>query len=96
MIGPDDGSARVEELSRVIRDRFAMEPKVVALSAEGRITALVVSVVPLVLAGFLHLTTPSYYGEVADDPLFKPLLVVGMLLTVVNAVALRRLVRFHI
>jgi tight adherence protein B len=86
----------LETLSRVIRDRFAMEPKVVALSAEGRITALVVSVVPLFLAGFLHLTTPSYYGEVADDPLFKPLLVVGMLLTVVNAVALRRLVRFHI
>jgi tight adherence protein B len=86
----------LETLSRVIRDRFAMERKVVALSAEGRITALVVSVVPLFLAGFLHLTTPSYYGEVADDRLFKPLLVVGMLLTVVNAVALRRLVRFHI
>lgn len=86
----------LESLARVIRDRFAMERKIKALSAEGRITAIVVSIVPIALALFLHLTTPSYYADVADDPLFLPLLGVGLLLTVANAIALRRQVRFHI
>ncbi|MGH1480656.1 MAG: type II secretion system F family protein [Geminicoccales bacterium] len=86
----------LESLARVIRDRFAMERKIKALSAEGKITAIVVSLVPIALAAFLHLTTPSYYADVADDPLFFPLLGLGILLTLANAIALRHQVRFHV
>ncbi len=86
----------LESLASVIRDRFAMDRKIKALSAEGRITARVVSLVPIALAAFLHLTTPSYYAEVADDPLFMPLIGIGILLTVANALALRQQVKFHI
>jgi len=86
----------LESLARVVRDRFAMERKIKALSAEGRITAIVVSIVPIALAGFLHLTTPSYYADVADDPLFLPLLGLGILLTLANALALRHQVKFHV
>jgi len=84
----------LESLGSVIRDRFAMERKIKALSAEGRITAIVVSSVPVGLAGFLHLSTPSYYADVARDPLFAPLLGLGLLLAVINALALRRQVKF--
>ncbi len=84
----------LESLGRVIRDRFAMERKIKALSAEGRITAIVVSSVPIALAGFLHLSTPSYYADVAEDPLFIPLLGLGFFLTLINAIALRRQVKF--
>ena len=84
----------LESLSSVIRDRFAMERKIRALSAEGRITAVVVSAVPVGLAGFLHLSTPSYYADVAGDPLFGPLLGLGLLLALINAVALHRQVKF--
>lgn len=84
----------LESLGSVIRDRFAMERKIKALSAEGRITATVVSIVPVALAAFLHLSTPSYYADVADDPLFAPLLALGLLLTLANAIALRRQVKF--
>ena len=86
----------LESLARVIRDRFAMERKIKALTAEGRITALVVSIMPIALAGFLHLTTPSYYADVAGDPLFLPLIGIGILLTLANALALRYQVRFHV
>ena len=85
----------LESLAAVIRDRFAMERKIRALSAEGKITAMVVSLVPLAIAAFLHLTTPSYYADVADDPLFYPLLGIGFFLTGANALALRRQVKFQ-
>lgn len=84
----------LESLGRVIRDRFAMERKIRALSAEGRITAIVVSSVPVLLSAFLHLSTPTYYSDVAHDPLFAPLLGLGALLTLANAIALRRQVKF--
>ena len=85
----------LEALAGVIRERFAMLRKIKALSAEGRLTAMIVSVVPLVIYVSLNLISPTYYGDVADDPLYTPFLAVGIVLTVLNAIVLRRLVRFH-
>ena len=94
--GTGGNLARVlEALSQVIRNRFAMQRKIKALSAEGRITAVIVSSVPPLIFAALNLLSPTYYGDVADDPLYMPFLVAGAVLTVINALVLRRLVRFH-
>jgi tight adherence protein B len=94
--GTGGNLARVlEALAQVIRNRFAMMRKIKALSAEGRITAVIVSAVPFVIFLALNLLSPTYYGDVADDPLYMPFLATGAVLTIVNAVVLRRLVRFH-
>jgi tight adherence protein B len=85
----------LEALAQVIRERFAMLRKIRALSAEGRLTAIIVSIVPLVIFASLNVLSPTFYGDVADDPLYMPFLATGAVLTAVNAVVLRRLVRFH-
>jgi tight adherence protein B len=85
----------LEALAQVIRERFAMMRKIRALSAEGRLTAIIVSIVPLVIFASLNAISPTYYGDVADDPLYMPLLATGVVLTVLNVIVLRRLVRFH-
>jgi tight adherence protein B len=86
----------LEALAKVIRERFAMQRKISALSAEGRLTAIIVSIVPLVIFVGLNALSPTYYGDVADDPLYTPFLATGAVLTVVNAIVLRRRVRFHL
>jgi tight adherence protein B len=85
----------LEALAQVIRERFAMLRKIRALSAEGRLTAIIVSIVPLVIFASLNAISPTFYGDVADDPLYVPFLATGAVLTVANAIVLRRLVRFH-
>ena len=84
----------LEALAQAIRDRFAMLRKIRAL-AEGRLTGIIVSIVPLVIFASLNAISPTYYGDVADDPLYTPFLATGVVLTVMNAIVLRRLVRFH-
>jgi len=85
----------LEALAQVIRERFAMLRKIRALSAEGRLTAIIVSIVPLVIFASLNAISPTFYGDVADDPLYMPFLATGAVLTALNAIVLRRLVRFH-
>jgi len=85
----------LEALAQVIRERFAMLRKIRALSAEGRLTAIIVSIVPLVIFASLNAISPTFYGDVANDPLYVPFLATGAVLTVLNAIVLRRLVRFH-
>jgi tight adherence protein B len=94
--GTGGNLARVlEALAQVIRNRFAMMRKIKALSAEGRLTAMIVSAVPFLIYFALNALSPAYYGDVADDPLYAPFLATGAVLTTINALILRRLVRFH-
>src|SRR3546814_582863 len=59
-------------LSHVIRERARMFLKVRALSSEGRISALVLCILPFAASGFIYIGNPSYYTKVVDDPLFMP------------------------
>jgi tight adherence protein B len=94
--GTGGNLARVlEALAQAIRNRFAMMRKIKALSAEGRLTAMIVSAVPFLIYFALNALSPAYYGDVADDPLYMPFLATGAVLTTINALILRRLVRFH-
>ena len=62
----------LENLSKVIRERHSMFMKVRALSSEGRMTALMLTVLPIFSFTMLFLLTPSFFLDVADDPWFVP------------------------
>ncbi|HEY0837332.1 MAG TPA: type II secretion system F family protein [Azospirillum sp.] len=57
-------------LSRIIRARAGMLRKVSALSAEGRLSALMLTVLPFLVGGGIVALSPDYFGQVQDDPLF--------------------------
>ncbi|MEM7720018.1 MAG: type II secretion system F family protein [Pseudomonadota bacterium] len=79
-------------LAKVIRERLTMRRKVMAVSAEGRLSAAILSVVPVIIFVGLNTMSPSYYGDIADEPLAKPLVFAVIGLVILNAVILRRLV----
>ena len=62
----------LENLSGVIRDRAGMMMKVRALSSEGRMTALILTLLPVGSFTGVFLLNPSFYLDVADDPAFIP------------------------
>jgi tight adherence protein B len=81
-------------LGRVLRERATMRRNIQAVSAEGRMSAIVLSAFPLFLAGAIQLTSPDYFGEVAGDPMFPTLLGFIAFMMVANMVIMRRLVNF--
>lgn len=62
----------LENLSGVIRERASMLMKVRALSSEGRMTALILTALPILAFLALFLANPAFYFDVADDPAFLP------------------------
>jgi tight adherence protein B len=83
-------------LSRVIRERSTMRAKIHALSAEGRFSAALLTVMPFILIGVINLVRPTYYSAVTDDPAFWPILGVGFALMVLGALVMYRLVNFRV
>lgn len=59
-------------LSKVLRERRKLRMKIRSLSAEGRISAIMISCFPLIMFGILALIAPSYYGDVWGNPLVVP------------------------
>ncbi|MCZ6587190.1 MAG: type II secretion system F family protein [Alphaproteobacteria bacterium] len=82
-------------LSRVIRDRFRMFQKIKALSAEGRLSAWVISVLPFFVAGIIHVINPSYFGAYLNDPVFHKLIAAGLFGIMLGAFTMFKMVNFR-
>jgi tight adherence protein B len=89
-------AAVVDAISKTIRNRISMRRKIRAISSEGRTTAWFLSALPFVMFGFTSYLSPGYYAGVMDDPLFKPMATIVIVLTIVNAIVLKKLVSFRI
>jgi tight adherence protein B len=59
----------LDGLSRVIRERGKLRRKVRAISTEGRISAYILSAVPVMLMSGLMVLMPQFYGGVWDKPM---------------------------
>lgn len=81
-------------LADVIRKRAIMKRKIRALSSEGRVSAQILSVIPVLIFGLSSVLSPQYYWDVADDPMFKPIAIITVVLVIANAVVLKKLVSF--
>lgn len=93
--GTGGNLARVLQiLSKVIRDRATMRKRILAISAEGRLSAVILTALPFLIFGTVHASTPTYYSDVSMDPLFRPLVISIVGLVVGQAFILNRLVNF--
>ena len=57
----------LDGLSATIRERGKLRRKVRAISTEGRMSAYILTAVPVLLMGGIWLTNPSYYGNVLHE-----------------------------
>jgi len=86
----------LSNLSGMVRARARMRSKVRSLSAEGRFSAIALSVIPLMLATIINLTAPSYFTDVKDDPLFWPAVYLGFGMWAMGIFIMRRMVNFKV
>lgn len=56
------------KLAFIIRERFRLRGQVKAASAHGRITGLVLVLMPIGVTGFMMLTSPEYLRQLVADP----------------------------
>jgi tight adherence protein B len=81
-------------LSRLLRNRSKLHLKIRALSADGRMSAIVLSLIPFVLFGGILLISPSYFGEVRDHPFVVPALIYAAISLGLGNLIMYRMVNF--
>jgi tight adherence protein B len=84
----------LDGLATVIRSRSSLAKRVKALSSEGRASAALLSVLPVLLITVMMLTNPAYYTTKFSDPIFWP--TVGGVFTtyMIGLLMIHRLINF--
>jgi tight adherence protein B len=83
-------------LSKVIRERFQLQRKIKAVSAEGRMSATFLTTFPFLVALGIWLLMPDYYLRVSDHPWFTVLAVLAAVLLLMNTIIMRWITNFRV
>lgn len=85
----------LDGLAKVMRGRATLGKRVRALSSEGRISALILTLLPIFLVGFMMLTSPIFYTSKFADPVFWPCVAVIMVVYFVGWLIIHRIINFR-
>lgn len=83
-------------LARTLRERFRLQRRARALSAEGRFSGYALSAMPVVLFAVIQVVSPAYYAEFWDSPAARPVLLTCLALLLIGNAIIYRLVRFKV
>jgi tight adherence protein B len=86
----------LENLSKVIRERFKMRRKIKGLSAEGRAGAMIMNLTPFAVFMLINVISPDFYGAVWHLPSTKIVLGGALGWMFVGNMIMRRMVNFKI
>jgi tight adherence protein B len=81
-------------LSRVIRDRRIMQKKISALSSEGRLSDMILTMMPFLMVGRVYKFSPGFFLAVKDHPVFVPIAILVGILILQQGIILKRLTNF--
>lgn len=86
----------LERITAVIRSRFKLHRRIRSLSAEGRLSAWILTLVPLVLFVVIWLTSPDYLPALLDNPLGPKLITGATVLGILGIMWIRRVIRIQV
>jgi tight adherence protein B len=86
----------LNQISGVVRGRFKLHRKVKTLTAEGRMSAWILALVPLVLFAVISVTTPDYLPVLIEDPRGHNMIIYGMISGILGILWIRRILRIEV
>lgn len=85
-----------ERISGVIRSRFRFGRRVRTLSAEGRMSAWILTLVPIILFGVLWVTTPAYLPPLLENETGQKMIVFALVMMVAAVFWMRKIIRIDL
>ncbi|WP_237715204.1 type II secretion system F family protein [Arthrobacter sp. TB 23] len=82
----------LDQVGQTIRERNQIRRQVVALAAEGKLSALILMGLPFVLGGVLLLISPGYMDPLLQHPIGFILMGASVILLIVGAIWLKKVI----
>jgi len=86
----------IENLAHLIRERFKFRGKLRVLTAEGRLSATILLILPFVLFLAFLLLSPEYVVDLVIDPIGKIMVGIGAVLMFIGIVMIKRIIKVEV
>lgn len=86
----------LDSMAHIIRERFRLKGQVKAAAAHGRITGLVLAIMPVIVAVLLFFSSPEYVLVLVRDPSGKKMLLGALIGQIVGYLCIRKIVNIRV
>jgi tight adherence protein B len=86
----------IENLAHLIRERFKFRGKLRVLTAEGRLSATILLILPFVLFLAFLLLSPEYVVVLVSDSIGKIMVGIGAVLMFIGIVMIKRIIKVEV
>jgi tight adherence protein B len=86
----------LDQIAKVVRGRFRFGRKLRSLSAEGRMSAWVLALMPLALFAMLSVAVPTYLPVLLKNPVGQKMLYAAGAMAIIGILWIRRIVRIEV
>jgi len=83
-------------ISALIRERLKLLLKVRVLSAEGRLSAWILCLLPFGLAGVINLINPKFMAVLWIDPMGLKMIYAALVMMALGALWMRKIIRIRV
>ena len=86
----------LESLAKIIRKKFEFQDKVDTLSAEARLSAVVLVILPFFIGFAIYILNPGFISVLFTDPFGHVLLVAGGILMILGILVIRKMIEIKV
>jgi tight adherence protein B len=81
----------LDKIVQTIRERTKIHRQISSLTAQGRLSGIVIGLLPIILAFVLYLIEPEYIGTLFRHPIGIALTVAGIFSGIIGFVLIRKI-----
>lgn len=83
-------------LAGLLRERFIFDGKVRTLSAEGKLSAVILVCLPFFIIAYLKISRPDYMNLLFTDPIGRVMMVAAAIMMIIGIFAMTRIVKIEV
>lgn len=86
----------LENISHLIRERFKLQNRIRTLSAEGKLSAIILIAIPFFVAFTLSVISPDYIKNLIIDPLGKMLVSLSLFMMFLGIIVMKKIITIKV
>ncbi len=86
----------LENIAHLIRERFKLQGRIRVLSAEGKLSAIILVAIPFFLGFVLSIINPDYINTLFEDPIGIVLVVFACVMMALGILMMKKMVAIRV
>ncbi|NMB26390.1 MAG: secretion system protein [Firmicutes bacterium] len=86
----------LDTIAETVRERVRIHGEIKTLTAQGRISGIIISLLPLAIGGFIGVVNPTYITMLFEHPLGKVMVGIGISGQLLGVLAIRKIIRIDV